>query len=496
MSDNLLIPLAVLYLIIVSLLFVYGINFYYLTILSFRRERQKPSPPRDDWPFVTVQLPIYNERYVAARLIRAAAALDYPHNRLEIQVLDDSNDETQEIVAQTILELEKTGVEIVHLHRSDRHGFKAGALAAGLEGARGDYLAIFDADFIPTRDFLKRTVPEFADEGVAFVQTRWGHLNRDYSLLTLLQSIAIDAHFMVEQFARFKSGYWFNFNGTAGIWRKTAVEAAGGWKAVTLTEDLDLSYRAFLNGWRGVYLREVEVRAELPVTFSAYRRQQRRWAQGSLECALDLIPKVWARPIPFAKKIEATLHLTGYGIHLLLFILALIYPAIVLFSVKFPGLSSLFGIAAIFNLTAFAPTIFFIAAQMQLGERWWRKIPAILFITALGTGMMLNTAHAALNILTRKASVFERTPKFGIASRRDDWSSKVYQLKLDRIIYAEFAFGIYNVFTVFAAISTGNWMVAVHAGIFAVGLFFVALMSLGLALHLRKAVLDAAPAGD
>jgi cellulose synthase/poly-beta-1,6-N-acetylglucosamine synthase-like glycosyltransferase len=496
MSDFLLIPIAIVYLIVVSLLFVYGINFFYLTILSFRRGTHRPPAPPDEWPVVTVQLPIFNERYVALRLIRAAAAIDYPLDRLEIQVLDDSIDETQAIVAEIVAELRARGIDIVHLHRSDRQGFKAGALAAGLETARGEYLAIFDADFIPTRDFLKRTVPEFADDGIAFVQTRWGHLNRDYSILTLLQSIAIDAHFMVEQFARFKSGFWFNFNGTAGIWRKKAIQASGGWKAVTLTEDLDLSYRAFLSGWRGVYLRDVEVRAELPVTFSAYRRQQRRWAQGSLECALELVPRVWEQPIPFAKKIEASLHLTGYGIHLLLILLAFLYPAIIMISEQYPSLSSLFGVAIAFNLTAFAPTIFFIAAQKHLGERWWTKIPAILFITALGTGMMLNTAQAALNIVTGKAMVFERTPKFGIASREDGWRRKAYQLKLDRIIFFELGFALFNLNTVRYAIDSGTWIVAIHATIFTTGLLFAAVMTLAQALIVRKADVESLSSGD
>jgi cellulose synthase/poly-beta-1,6-N-acetylglucosamine synthase-like glycosyltransferase len=490
MHEFLLIPVAVLYLIVVSLLFIYGINFFYLTILSFRRNERVSPPPPQEWPFVTIQLPVFNERYVARRLIRAAASLDYPRDRFEIQVLDDSVDETRSIIAETVSELRAEGIEINHLHRANRKGFKAGALAAGMEIARGEYLAIFDADFIPTRDFLVRTVPEFSDSEIAFVQTRWGHINRDYSLLTMLQSIAIDAHFMVEQFARFKSGYWFNFNGTAGIWRKAAIESAGGWRAVTLTEDLDLSYRAFLSGWRGVYLRDVEVQAELPVTFSAYRRQQRRWAQGSLECALELVPKVWAQPIPLIKKLEATMHLTGYGVHLLLVVLALLYPLIIAVSGQYPGLISLFGIAAVFNLTAFAPTVFFIAAQKQLGERWWKKIPAILFITVLGTGMMLNTAQAALNILTGKASVFERTPKFGIAARSDSWRRKSYQLKLDGIVFFELVFACFNLYTAAAGLSGGNWVIAVSAGIFAAGLLFAAVMTIAQAFRIRKSEIE------
>ena len=485
MIDSLLIPIAVIYLIVVGMLFVYGINFFYLTILSFREPKAGEPPPPANWPHVTIQLPIYNERFVARRLIEAAARLDYPIDRLQIQVLDDSTDDTTRIAAETVRAIASQGIDIVHLHRKARSGFKAGALAAGTEQARGEFLAIFDADFLPRPDFLKRTVPEFRDESVAFVQTRWGHLNRDYSLLTVLQSIAIDAHFMVEQFARFNGGYWFNFNGTAGIWRKTAIESSGGWQARTLTEDLDLSYRAFLHGWQAVYRREVEVKAELPVTISAYRRQQRRWAQGSLECALRLVPQVWSKPISILKKVEASLHMTGYAVHLLLFVLAVLYPAILLLSARYPGLISLFGIAAIFNLTAFAPTIFFITAQQQLGKTWWKQIPSILFITALGTGLMLNTVRASLNIVTRRGTVFERTPKFGIADKKDRWQRPDYHIRIDPIVYFEFAFAGYNIYTLITALQQGNWVIAVYAGLFAIGLLFAASLSVVQNLSLR-----------
>ena len=282
MLDLLFIPSAILYLLVVGALFVYGVNFFYLTYITLRdRKAKQPEPPLDELPQVTVQLPIYNEMYVAERLIAAAAALDYPRSLLEIQVLDDSNDETEEIVARKVAQLQRQGFHISHLHRTRRNGYKGGALAEGLQQAQGAFIAIFDADFIPGEDFLRRTLPHFSDRRVAFVQTRWGHVNRDYSLLTQLQSLAIDAHFMVEQYARWRAGLWFNFNGTAGIWRKSAMLEAGGWRSDTLTEDLDLSYRAFLHGWKAVYLRDVEVPAELPVSFNAYRRQQGRWARGS-----------------------------------------------------------------------------------------------------------------------------------------------------------------------------------------------------------------------
>ncbi len=474
MNDLLLIPIAVLYLIVVSLLFTYGVNFFYLTILGLRKVKEKRQPQTGDWPHVTVQLPIYNERYVAERLVKAAAAFDYPPDKIEIQVLDDSTDDTIQIVSRLVRQLSAAGKDVVHIHRRDRTGYKAGALANGMVHSKGEFLVIFDADFIPGRDFLRRTIPAFQDSEVAFVQTRWGHVNREYSFLTLLQSIAIDAHFMIEQAARYFGGYWFNFNGTAGVWRKTAIEQAGGWKADTLTEDLDLSYRAFLNGWRAVYMRDVEVPAELPVAFSAYRRQQNRWARGSLECAYNLIPQVWRQPISLAHKIEASLHLTGYGVHLLLFALSLLYPLIISLVQEYAGLLSLFGLAAFFNLTAFAPTLFFLAAQKQLGPHWWRKIPTILFITVLGTGMMLNTTRAAIQAFGNGNRQFERTPKFGIQEKGETWLQKQYQLKLDPIVFFELFFAVFNFRTMVNGFEAGNWVVAIYAGIFGAGLLFAA----------------------
>jgi cellulose synthase/poly-beta-1,6-N-acetylglucosamine synthase-like glycosyltransferase len=444
MVDLLLVPVAILYLMVVGMLFIYGINFFYLTYLSWRHSgERRVTPVLQEWPLVTVQLPVYNEMYVAERLIEAVAGLDYPADRLEIQVLDDSTDETVEIIRRAVERQRKHGVNIQHLHRSQRSGYKAGALAKGFECARGEFLAIFDADFVPPPDYLRRTIPNFYlpvtsnERPVAFVQARWGHVNRDYSLLTYLQALAIDAHFMVEQFARSRGGYWFNFNGTAGVWRRQAIEDAGGWRADTLTEDLDLSYRAFLKGWQAVYLRDLEAPAELPVSFSAYRRQQHRWARGSLECAVKLLPQVWNAPISLPMKIEATLHLTGYGVHLLLFSLVVLYPFVLLLSRYYPALISLFGIALIFNATAFAPTIFFVAAQQQLGRSWWRQIPLILFITALGAGMMMNTVRAALQIIGRRAVIFERTPKFGIARKGQEWANNLYQLRLDPLVFVE-----------------------------------------------------------
>lgn len=473
MLELLFIPVAILYLLVVGALFVYGINFFYLTYVSLRHAKDDREWPKlESLPKVTVQLPVYNEMYVADRLIEAAADLDYPAHLLEIQVLDDSIDETSARIARKVAALQKQGINIQHLHRVHRVGYKAGALAAGLETAQGKFIAIFDADFIPSTDFLHRTLPCFSNPGVAFVQTRWGHTNRDYSFITLLQSLAIDAHFMVEQYARSQAGLWFNFNGTAGVWRKSAMLDAGGWRADTLTEDLDLSYRAFFRGWQARYLRDVEVPAELPVSFNAYRRQQGRWARGSLECAIKFIPQVWNAPLPVRQKLQATLHLTGYCVHLFLAALVFLYPLVLAVSQRYPSIIALFGIAFFFNLTAFAPTMFFIVAERQLGRRVWSNLPQILFVSFLGAGMMVNTLRAAANILVKKHSAFERTPKFGIVRRRQNWMAQRYQLKLDPIVFMELFFALINAATVVLALRMHNWVIAFYAGMFCAGLLF------------------------
>jgi cellulose synthase/poly-beta-1,6-N-acetylglucosamine synthase-like glycosyltransferase len=479
MADLFLLPSALLYLAVVGLLFIFGVNFFYLTWIAGRDRAVPPVPPEPkEWPRLTVQLPIYNELYVAERLIRAAAALDYPRGLLEIQVLDDSTDETTEIVRRLVEQLCQQGVDIIHLHRTDRSGFKAGALAEGLPQAKGEFLAIFDADFIPPADFLRRTLPHFADPQIGFVQTRWGHVNQEYSFLTLLQSLAIDGHFMVEQFARCRAGHWFNFNGTAGVWRRAAMVDAGGWQADTLTEDLDLSYRAFFRGWRGLYLREIEVPAELPVSISAYRRQQHRWARGSLECARKYLPQLWKAPIPLSQKVQASLHLTGYGVHLLLCALLLLYPFMLLLHVRHSELAPLLGFTFIFNTTAIAPTIFFSAAQRQLDPRWWRRLPAILFLAVLGSGMMLNTVRAALQILANSRGVFERTPKFGITQKNQNWTGRRYQLRLDPIVFFELALSVLTLATSSFALSIHNWPIAFYSAIFAAGLLFTSSLTI------------------
>ncbi len=504
MIDYLLVPIAAIYFFVIGLLFIYGINFFYMTSVTMMHKTSESKPAQvEDWPSVTVQLPIYNELYVAERLIEAAARLEYPRHLLEIQVLDDSTDATVELVSKTVNRLCSRGVRITHLRRNHRTGYKAGALAEGFKKARGEYLAIFDADFLPRPDFLIQTLPYLVNasnhgsQPTAFLQTRWSHLNRDYSILTLLQSLSIDAHFKVEQFARHASGFWFNFNGTAGIWRQQAILDAGGWKTDTLTEDLDISYRAFLKGWKAIYLDGIDVPAELPMSFTAYRRQQHRWARGSFECALKLLPQVWDAPEPFVKKLAATLHLTGYAVHLLLFTLSLLYPLILLVSQQYPMLISLFGITSLFNLTAFAPSFLNIVSQQRIGRPWWRMLPAILFMSVLGAGMMANTLRAAVHVLLNRSGVFERTPKFGISARGQDWKRRKYQIGLDPLVFVEIGLALVNSATVLLAISMGNYVIAAYAALFFTGLCFTSGFTIKqtLSIYRKKSIQKRVQAG-
>ncbi|MFN8381928.1 MAG: cellulose synthase family protein [Anaerolineales bacterium] len=468
-------PVLITYSLAMLILLIYISNMAYLALTGLKeRKKLLCSIPTmvEQLPSVTVQLPIYNEWYVAERLIESAAALDYPRALLEIQVLDDSSDDTVSLIAQKVKQLQERGVDVIHIHRESRVGFKAGALANGLEKSKGEYLAIFDADFLPQPDFLRRVLPHFDHKKIAFVQARWGHLNRHYSLLTLLQSFSLDAHFAIDQLARANTDYVFNFNGTAGVWRKTAIEDAGGWKAETLTEDMDLSYRAFLRGWSARYAGEVEVPAELPVSFTAYRRQQYRWARGSLECAIRYIPIIWNSDFSPARKFQATLHLTGYALHLLTFVLILLYPFLLLFATKYPTLLAPIGIGLIMNFLVFAPAMYFIVAQQLLRRRWFSSLPLIFLMSIFSSGMILNTLRAALQILQKRVVPFERTPKYAITSSAQPWLESRYRVKIDSLVFFEMLLSCFNLWTAWFAWSTSHYLIMIFAFLFAVGLFF------------------------
>jgi cellulose synthase/poly-beta-1,6-N-acetylglucosamine synthase-like glycosyltransferase len=492
MTDVVLVPLAVVYFVVVGLLFLYNVNFLLLTWASLTRRAPPPEPePPAEWPPVTVQLPIYNELYVAERAVRAAAQLDYPRDRLEIQVLDDSTDETAAIVAKLVARLRSSGLDIQQIRRKSREGFKAGALKVGLARAKGEYIAIFDADAVPPRDSLRRIIPHFAQPRIAFVQARWTHLDRDYSILTQLQSMAIDAHFRVEQYARHAMGLWFHFNGSGGVWRREAIEDAGGWSTETLCEDLDLSYRAFLAGWQARYLDNVEMPAEVPASLAAYRRQQHRWARGSLECAGKTLPLVWRSKAPLLIKLSASLQMTGYAAHLLMAGLALLYPALLWLSPAYPALSSLFGLGYLFGASALGPMVFIYAGQSREGRAGLRAVPRLLLLSAMGAGMMVNTVRAALDILRHRNRVFERTPKYGLEHKGQGWESRRYQLGLDWIVVGELLLFTLNSVSALWALAIGNFFIAFYAGLFACGLLMVAAMSLHQALRLAERQLAA-----
>jgi len=474
MLEYLLAPVVTAYVLVMIVLIIYVVNIFYLILIGLKnREKLKPASLEQltSLPLVTVQLPIYNEWYVVERLLDACASLDYPHEFLEIQVLDDSTDDTATLIASTVETLRRAGVNIVHIHRTHREGFKAGALANGLSLANGEFIAIFDADFLPHKDFLLKILPRF-DEKTAFVQARWGHLNRDYSLLTLLQSFSLDAHFAIDQLARSSADHVFNFNGTAGVWRKSAILDAGGWHADTLTEDMDLSYRVFLKGWSAHYAGNVEAPAELPVSFTAYRRQQYRWARGSLECAIKYLPVIWRGHFPFSRKVQATFHLTGYLLHMLTVLLMFSYPLLLLFAQQYPNLLAPIGIGFLMNILAVAPAIYFVTAQHLLGRRWLLSIPLILLLSIFASGMVLNTMRALIQILQKHSVSFERTPKFGITERSQSWRGNRYLIRFDALVAFEVLLALFNLWSAWLAWSSGYYMMMIYAFFFALSLFF------------------------
>ena len=479
---------ASLYFLVSAGLFAYGLHCFMMLWLGLRKRGDEYAPKPielNEWPSVTVQIPIYNEMYVAERIIKCASKFDYPADKLQIQVLDDSTDQTVAIVSKLVTQLQLEGINIDHLHRTSREGYKAGALKEAMSAASGEFLAIFDADFVPAPDYLKRMVPWF-QPNVGFVQARWDHLNRNHSILTRTQSIFIDAHFTLEQVARSRSGLFWNFNGTAGIWRRTALESVGGWSADTLTEDVDLSYRTLMGGWDAVYVNDVEVPAELPVSAQGFRRQQHRWARGSLECAMKLLPSVWRLDAPIGRKLAATFHLTGYSIHFLILGLVILYPIILLLTPSFPWLIGLGGAAMVFALTSLVPSAFFIAGQLQAHKRLNMSIFLILFLTTAGAGLMLNTLRAALEIFTKKNAEFERTAKFGNSNEaKKVWMSQKYNLTADQLSFWEIFLSILSFATSVYAVIMDHWGIAFYAFIFGCGLLFISGLTVYQTIQIR-----------
>ena len=418
-------------------------------------------------PPVTVQLPLFNEALVVGRLIEAVARLDYPAHLLQIQVLDDSTDETTELARSLVEHYRQQGLTIELIHRNDRTGFKAGALQAGLEQASGQFIAIFDADFTPPPDFLKQTIPYFlTDPELGLIQTRWGHLNRTYSWLTAAQALALDGHFAVEQTARNRAGLLINFNGTAGVWRRTCIEAAGGWQGDTISEDFDLSYRAQLAGWGCLFLPEVVAPAEIPPQLAAFKRQQFRWAKGSIQCLKKLGKPVLSARLAWWVKAQALIHLSSYLVHPLMVILALITPILMWDG----GVSRLRFPLIYLSLVSLGPPVLYAVAQISLYPSGWRRhYRAMPLLILLGSGIALSNTKAVLEALLGVGNVFRRTPKFNIASASDRWQHSVYRLPLDGLTLGELALSLYSLL--------GVWLAAAHGHQFAVP--FILLYALG-----------------
>jgi cellulose synthase/poly-beta-1,6-N-acetylglucosamine synthase-like glycosyltransferase len=468
-----------LYYLFLGGLALYGVHRLAMVALYYRtRGRSIPRPPEpESWPVVTVQLPLYNELYVATRLIDAVCALDYPGNRLEIQVLDDSTDMTRQIVAQRVAHHRGRGVDIHHLHRRDRRGFKAGALEAGSKRASGQLLAVFDADFVPRPDFLRQTVPYFSDPGIGMVQARWDHLNRDYSLLTRVQSIFLDGHFVIEHAARNRAGRFFNFNGTAGIWRREAITEAGGWQHDTLTEDLDLSYRAQLKGWRFLFLPQVTVPAELPVDVNAFKRQQFRWAKGSVQTARKLLGEILRSPFGWRVKLEALIHLTCNAAYLLMVGLSvLVFPAMLLRADTDWPLLLLVDLP-LFLTASVSVLVFYVVSQIGAGRSWRQGLRHLVPLMGLGIGLAINNARAVLEGLVHKGGVFERTPKYRIERSGDGWRGKRYRVPRDLSVLIEGVLAVSFVFCFGLAWILDMWPSLFFLYLFLHGYTYVFLLS-------------------
>ncbi len=417
-----------------------------LLLLSYWRSRRqtRPTPAVDEWPTVAVQLPIYNERYVVHRLLKAVAQLDYPGERLIIQLLDDSTDSTSTIAAHLIAELQATGLRIQHVRRADRSGYKAGALAYALGQTDAEFTAIFDADFLPAPDFLRQTVPHLVhDPGLGVVQTRWGHLNADDNWLTQAQALSVDAHFVVEQQARSHAGWMLPFNGTGGVWRSACIADAGGWSADTLTEDLDLSYRAQLRGWRSLFLSDVMVPGELPPQMAAYKRQQGRWATGSTQGLLRFIGRVWQQPTSLVHHLMATHHLAQYIPHPLMLALVLLTPPLL-------ALDSLEKLSlAPLGLVGLAPPLMIVMGQVALYRDWRRRLLAFPVLLLIGTGMTGSNTLAVMRGFSRRQHIFQRTPKFG-----QRWNQSGYALGIDPSTLIELMLALYALGGAWLALQT------------------------------------------
>ena len=485
------------YFIVLLVLAMYGLHRYWLVYDYFLYSKNVPPPPPPvtNWPRVTVQLPIFNERYVIERLTEAVARFDYPPELLDIQVLDDSTDETQEVARACVERHAAQGMPITYIHRTNREGYKAGALENGLKTVKGEFVAIFDADFIPEPDFLRRTIPYFLNpdggESIGMVQTRWTYLNSDYSLLTNVETILLDGHFVVEHGARSRRGTFFNFNGTAGVWRRKVIHDAGGWQHDTLTEDTDLSYRAQLKGWKFLYLPQIECASELPVDMNGFKSQQARWAKGLMQTAKKILPKVFKADVPWHIKAEAFFHLTANISYPLMIVLSTMLLPVMIVRFQQGWFQMLLIDLPLFLASTCSISSFYLVAQKELRPKtWWRTFLYMPFVMATGIGISVRNAQAVIEAIVGKKTEFARTPKFRIEGKTGTFAKKSYKNKAGWIPYAEVLLGIYFSFTVAYAITNDNYGTVPFLLLFVWGYLYTGLMSLGQVYfaHLRFGV--------
>ncbi len=479
--------IIIIYTLLLFLLLIYAGHAYlmiYHYIKNRRKSYCKKSKPQsqksfEDLPFVTFQLPIYNEKYVIRRLLESCCTVDYPKDKFEIQILDDSDDETVTITSNLVRNYCGMGFNVHHIRRGTRCGFKAGALQHGLASARGDLIAVFDADFVVPKNFLIDLIDEFDDPNVAVAQARWGHLNSNYSLFTMAQAITLDGHFVIEQFIRSREQYFINFNGTCGIWRKSAIIDAGGWHADTLAEDMDLSYRAQLKNWKIVFRPDVNVKGELPADIASYRTQQNRWAKGTIQVARKILPKLLKADLPLPVKYESFVHLTCHLIYPALFAIALLSLPIVFFKIEYIVPSAYFIFASCFTIGFFGYPIYYSLSQRELYPHWRKNIIKIPFIIALCTGVSLSNAIAVFKGLFSNEAVFVRTPKYGFSQNTKNRVDRFYaEINTPFISYVEVLCGLYLFFSFIYTLVNEQLVLVPFFLLYSCGFFYLGLSSM------------------
>ncbi|MFZ1280943.1 MAG: cellulose synthase family protein [Ignavibacteriaceae bacterium] len=476
------------YFVSLSILFVFGLHGFVMMYYHRKYGHKNPVPDADfkSDKRVTIQLPLYNEMYVIERLIDSVCEIDYPKDKMEIQVLDDSTDETTSIVAKAVEAKQKLGFDISHIRRGTREGYKAGALKEGMKIAKGEFIAIFDADFIPQKEFLKKTLSYFTDDKVGMVQSRWEHLNGDYSIITKAQALALDGHFVIEQTVRNKSGFFINFNGTGGVWRKKCIEDAGNWHADTLTEDLDLSYRAQLIGWRFVFLKDFTSPAELPSEINALKAQQFRWTKGAVETAKKILPLVWKSKVPMRVKLQSTFHLTNNLVFPFILLAAILNVPLIF--VKNSGAHEIyFAIMSLFVLAFVSSFLFYMYSQKDIRTDWRKRIVLFPLFMAGSMGLAVNNSRAVFEGLMNRKSEFVRTPKFKQETGKDTFvGNKYLNKKLGLSVFVEAVLAVYCFIGVLSSIYFMELASIPFQVLFTLGFSFIAYTSIKHAYATKK----------